>query len=414
MGKVLDNRGDRIEATFSSSTTPDLFKDALQYKINEDFSSASNIYAIQEETGIGTGLWQNITVRIGHVIEPSTGINLGDDWRNIIFSDLSHFRAVGYKYQFDSLTWLTFNTDYYKYATANSIVRRSNYNLKWYNDVGKLITEPCIFDYWKFTPNNNVKEEKYMRTGDSVRYIYLQSNTETRKLKRDKRFIVDGRAYRIVDFDTITKNGLIELTLDEHQVNQNTDDLINFIADALEQPAYTVVINNADVSFSIGNTVQIDYDVKFAGKIVTDKTVSFESSDITKCTVNSTGLITGISNGSAVISASLTDNDLIYDTLNVTVASTPTSQTTQVIEGNDSIALGMSMMYQIYHYINGVSNGDTYSFSLSNSYASILYSTGNTVSIKAAKTKDVSVVLTAINNNTAEVITKTINISALW
>jgi hypothetical protein len=68
-----------------------------------------------------------------------------------------------------------------------------------------------------------------MKTGENLHYITLQNNTDTVKLKRDKRLIIGDRAYQIVNYDDLTKYGLYMITLEEHQVNEDLDDITNHI-----------------------------------------------------------------------------------------------------------------------------------------------------------------------------------------
>jgi hypothetical protein len=127
---------------------------------------------------------------------------------------------------------LTVNTDYYKYSTFSNTIRRCNYTLKWYTNSATpaLIEEPCIIDYYKFTSSNTIDEDAYLRVGSNIRYAFLQSNNNTDLLRRDDKFIVDKRAYRIIDYDSVTKSGLFIITLEEYQANTAIDDIDNNIA----------------------------------------------------------------------------------------------------------------------------------------------------------------------------------------
>lgn len=207
------------------------WKDDLQAFIDDQFDNAPNVYTIGEELISGTQNWSDTDVIITHVIQPGTGKNLGDDWRNIIFSDLEHAKGLGYRYYFDDNVWITVNSDKYKYVTASSIIRRCNCTLKWYNSSNELIVEPSIIDYYDFTAKYNVQEDHYVRLGSTSRFVIMQNNSNTNNIPRDQRFIIDRIAYRVVNFDSITRSGLYLLTVEEHQINEYVDDVENSVVD---------------------------------------------------------------------------------------------------------------------------------------------------------------------------------------
>lgn len=229
---IKDSRLNKISASISTSSPSQRFRNDLQNKINSDFDYASDNYTIEQELTVGTLVWSDIDVRITHVLADVTGNKLGDDWRQLIFKQSSDLFGLGHRYKFDDYIWLTVNTDYYKYSTFSNTIRRCNYTLKWYTDAAtpELIEEPCIIDYYKFTSSNNVDEDAFIRIGSNIRYAFLQLNNNTNSLNRDDKFIVDRRAYRIIDYDSVTKSGLFIVTLEEYQANNVTDDIVNNIA----------------------------------------------------------------------------------------------------------------------------------------------------------------------------------------
>lgn len=208
------------------------YKDKLQALINTKFDVASSYYVIEEESSSTPNTYSDTEVRINHMINIDTGVRLGDDWRELLFKDFNHPRPIGKKYRFDNFIWITINSDTYKYPTSSTNIRRCNWTLKWYNDEGVLVQEPCIVDYAKMIGSamGNI-DARQTREGNYDRFVYLSRNTETLKIKRDKRFFIDGLVFRITKIDTIGHYGLVELSLEEHQINYETDDVVNGIAD---------------------------------------------------------------------------------------------------------------------------------------------------------------------------------------
>lgn len=225
-------------------TTPkEGYREGLQAVIDVQFDNASNIYTIQEETTFGEMDWQDVDVRITHVLsDKNTGEKLNDDFRNIIFKDITHTYGIGYRYKFDDNIWITTQSDLYKYVTASATVRRCNNVLRWIGDDGSTITEPCIIDY-KISDDRNQFDSSIVTAQGNIDII-CQYNDFTKTIKPNQRFLFGSRrfAYKVrgdginnfLNQNTYDDEStpLIKISLDVSQINPETDDLTNGIADA--------------------------------------------------------------------------------------------------------------------------------------------------------------------------------------
>ena len=387
------------------------YRDDMQAIINSQFENSSSLYTIEEESPYASNLWVNTDVRINHLITNQMGVRLGDDYRELVFKDLSHAKGMGFRYRFSNSVWLTINTDNYKYITNSTTIRRCNHLLKWYNDENKLIQEPCILDYFKFRPNV-LKETSDMILPDDKKQIIMQLNDNTQQLGYNKRFIFNKMAWQIIDFDTISYPNLLILTVEQHEIDVAKDDLVNEIAGAFELPVYEITILNNDIELQAGSNLQLRVNITKNGDII-NLPVVYKSSDETIATVSNTGLVTGVEDGDCSISVELEDNSNVSDAISATIKNTPINNTIEDIVGDENIPTGVSRVYQIYKYIDGVQQPDTYTFSINNNLGTLTNITGNSVKIKAGKNTG-SIILTAQNNVTADIITKNIEIVTLW
>jgi hypothetical protein len=295
-----------------TQTPSQTIKTRLQELVNKQFSIASSYFTILEEDPrfplARPTVWIDTETRINHMINVDSGVKLGDDWRELIFKDMEHARPVGKKYFFDNFTWITINSDTYRYPTASTNIRRCNWTLKWYNDKGVLIQEPCIVDYVKMIGSAmGVLDGKQVREGTYDRFIYMQLNEETEKIKRDDRFFVDDIVFRVTKYDRIAHRGLIELSLDEHQVNLEVDDVVNFIADYTIRPP----VDNSNVgtteifigpsTISTGANMQWEIYKKVNGVVKTDtytfSIISGSGASIISSTGNTVVLTAGLTQG---------------------------------------------------------------------------------------------------------------------
>lgn len=120
--------------------------------------------------------------------------------------------------------WLCTNSDTTAINT-NGIIEKCNKLLKWvYND--DTLEEWCILT----RTGVNINEGRYMLIGTSEFAVIIQNNYNTKKIKRDMRFIFNNNAYTVsgVDFETIP--GLILVAFKEGQINTFKDDLDEDIA----------------------------------------------------------------------------------------------------------------------------------------------------------------------------------------
>lgn len=192
---------DRLKKSIYNTPTnynefEDYYTDNLQEKINETYEMASDTMQIEEEKVSGTLEFSPLVCRVNHAIEPKTGLNLGDDFKELKFFNLSYPRIMGQRYKFSNSIWLTVNTDNYRYVTKSAIVRRYNNELRWIDTTtGKLISEPCIVDYAIKYANLYFNNTVNIPQGTLV--IITQYNENTKQIRINDRFILGSHAYKV-------------------------------------------------------------------------------------------------------------------------------------------------------------------------------------------------------------------------
>lgn len=167
----------------------------LQAMVDAQIDNASSYYTIQEETAVGSLSWQDVTVRINHVVRSDTGEKLGDDFKSIIFKDFDHARSMGCRYQFDNNVWITINTDQKKYVTASSVIRRCNNTLQMRKADGTLVQEPCFIDYGYTSDSFNIFKETVLADGEIL--VGAQNNANTQLFDINDTVIFGGQYFKI-------------------------------------------------------------------------------------------------------------------------------------------------------------------------------------------------------------------------
>lgn len=353
------------------------FHDDMQQNVDEVFYMSANWYTIGEETSFGSEAYEDLDVRINTVVDSTTGSNKGDDWRKLTFKDVNKFIQIGQMYYFDSNYWLTTDTHALSGLTTSCTIRRCNNTLRWIANDGSRYSVPCVLDY-------RIQENRDYSTGGSkmvnpsgILEILVQRNNKTNLVKSSNRFlfgnpdnwtsyiVFGGGINNFHNQNTLdmTSGHLLSLTTGVAHINEDIDDLVNGYANHGEL-LYSVDIDYASLSAQSGQSRQLVATVYLNGDVSTSPVI-WTSDDELVCTVDSSGLVTMISDGSATVRASLNGDSAVYDDCLITVDAVPldgyvvsvSPSITELLEGNDEAV-------NVYLENNGVVQADVFTFSV--------------------------------------------------
>lgn len=358
----------------SQSPKNDYLSD-MQEIVNDQFYNSSDWYTIQEETSFGSGEYSDLDVRINRVVDSTTGANQGDDWKKLLFKDIDKVVRIGAFFIFNSNYWVVVNTGNTSDLTSTCTVRRCNNTLRWIDLSGARHSIPCVLDY-------AIQENRDYSTGGSkvvnpsgILRIITQLNSDTNLIKANERFLFGNSgnwtSYKIFgggihnfnnpESTTISSTGLLTLTAGVTHLNEEADDLTNGYANSTER-TYSITLNKSSITASISDTFQLEAFVFLNGETVT-RDVNWSSSDETKATVSSTGLVTMVDTGSATITASLDGDSTVSSECSVTIDGTPISEYVVVVSPDTNYLLeGTSQTYNVILEKNGVAQADTFAF----------------------------------------------------
>lgn len=356
------------------------YVDLFQHTLDEQFYNSSNWWTIEEETALGSKEYQNVDVRIAHLINTETGLKLGDDWKTLLFSSIEHPVELGKHYRFSDNIWLTVNMEVEKNLTSTCTIRRCNNTMRWIDEpTGIYYEEPCCIEPLVKEPRNYATQGSPFITPGGFLHIEMQLNERSARIKQNQRFLFGNpthwTCYKIVgtginDFKntkTFDNESAKILTLDlvADFLSPELDDIVNGIADA-NTNLYTLSLNQDSVTGTVGDTLQLIPYITYNGHSST-RDVVWSTSSPNVATVSSTGLVSFVSSGCCSITARI-DGNPSYDTCDITVSSTPilvdeiriSPETNYVLEG-------ANREYSVYRYVNNVQQADTFDFICSGS-----------------------------------------------
>jgi hypothetical protein len=349
--------------------------------IDQEFYNATDVFTVAEEYPFASGSMVNVDVRVNRAISSITGKSLGDDYKQLLFK-YGHISSMGYKYYFDDNWWIVVQSEVIKSLAATCTVRRCNNLIRWVDNNGILYSEPCAVDYDINRPTDHAMGDNPILPEGFIR-LYSQLNATTNLIDEGQRFlfgpVLNRRGYAVYGngvknfmnqkTSDDTSGGLLQLILGgPHQVNYDTDDIINGIADRYDAVYAVSIASGSVISGAVGTTSQISAVVTTNGVPSTSQSVAYATSASAIATVSGSGLVSLVSTGSANIIVSMASNTNIYDDVLVSVSGSATPAYEVRVSPTDGYILqGDTQVYTSFLYLDGTVQADVFSFTTSGS-----------------------------------------------
>lgn len=221
----------------------DYYRELQQAFIDEQWANTSaktpeNGGGIFEQTYIGSDDYCCIEAWVKPTVADTTrGLTDTRDYLKLIFRDINHETVRGLFYKFDKCYWIVHAYTHFNGLVQDVGIRRCNNYLRIKDDEsGDIFKIPCVVDYEMMSPGNQIN--RYIITPNGHITVITQGNDDTlRLLKLNKRFVFDGRVFRLNAFQNSLQYDMDEekptiLYLDMYLDEQHAgDDLENKVAD---------------------------------------------------------------------------------------------------------------------------------------------------------------------------------------
>lgn len=313
-------------------------------------------------------------VRVDTILNYNTGIILGDDYKTFIFAPEFEVQPYyGMKFRWQGSYWLVINTNSYASLPVSAEVRRCNNVLRFFNEKGERVYEPCIMDYTLRFANN--EDTMTIAIGNGEQKVWCQRNSRTQLIQPNERFLFGTPEQRVAFrlYAGGVKNYLNGVTMDDssptitefyvdhYEINPLFDDLENGFANAYLNEV-TIALNDVEPKMNIGDKDIVSAIVKRGNTILDNVNIEWLSSDNDVVSV-SDGVITANSLGDAVITVTISDTN-ISTTVQVSVVEEEVDDVYELLVSPDKdyVLQGVSETFVVDLYKNGVKQPDVVTF----------------------------------------------------
>ena len=345
------------------------FHSFQQELVNEEFEYSPTWYEdIEQETEFGSLEFVKIDARINQIMDSKVGDRINDDYRKIIFRDLSFKPELGSRYRFDNNIWIVYSTDNIKNVHSSCYIRRCNNTINIQDDYGNVHQEPCVIDI-KPT-KSGITEQEYMSTPVARQVLMYQRNKWTKPLFVNSRIMFNRQVYKIgsimeldrtqtFDPDSIK---LVKCYVDNDLVNEYDNEELQ-IAD-YKNYAYSVNTIN-EIIGTRNETGTLTGGVSLNGE-PTEEKINWYSTNENIISINKqTGEYKALNLGKAIIYAKMAKNENFYTKISVEISEEQLSVYKNIINPNiNYIPLNHSQEYEIYETLNGIKTDTKFEISV--------------------------------------------------
>ncbi|MCK9482527.1 MAG: hypothetical protein M0R38_12365, partial [Bacteroidia bacterium] len=227
--------------------------------------------------------------------------------------------------------WLIVQKEKRSFEAYNKFLAfRCNNAVNWIDEYGILKTSPC---YLFSTMGTKVENNFKIAVGKIV-FPNLNKRLNIilpyQLIKNEQRFIINSEAWRVVERDLVSVNGILYLSLEEDLIDSFDDDIVNNIADSGKLNDSTIDIGIDTLSLEVGESFIFNPILYKDGKLISD--ASFAYTVLTGSTFISMvgSSVSGVKLGTATIEVYLIGNEELKTSCSITVVET--SQAKKVLQ----------------------------------------------------------------------------------
>lgn len=306
--------------------------------------------------------------------------------------------------------WLVLSKEKRSFEAYNKILAvRCNYSLKWVDDYGVLNTSPCyLFSSMSSKIQDNFKSANAILVPQSNKF--LEIILPYKPIANGQRFIIRSEAWRAVERDLVSVNGVLYISLVEEPLDNFDDNKVLGIADYNKLNSSYIDLGLTSLTLVAGESFTFGPILYQDKKLIED--VDFTYSLSSNIALISNGTLVGVTNGSATLTVSMTEQPELVATCVITIVASGETSTAVQLVGDDSIKCGRTRTYTVLENTQEV-----------NATFTLINNTDNLVSFHSATSTSCTLIanssgatgtVTLRATTTDAVVDKVISIVSVW
>ena len=352
-------------------------------------------------------------IRVGSIYEKESDTL----FKRFILSRLEDNLKVGDFLYWEDTIWLLYKKEidtikaYDKFEAIDC-----KHSLKWIDNFGKINECPCYL----IAQLDNIIQPNF-RTWNNMITPQPNKNLKIITSRKDivlgEKFLLDGTAWHVVESDYISIKGILFLSLIEDKIDLYDDYTEEDLADFVDLNKFVIKVPSENITLGINEQYKLDARIELNGNFYSDELLFEVIEGAKNVSIDNNFFITGNEEGTSIIRVSMEESPEIFVDINISVQSTPATETIYLLKGDKSIKWGRTKEYTCVKIVNGVETLIDASFSvIDNNHIIEKVVTGTNAIFLTAnsdnKKGEFTIECTPVETN--ETITKQCEVISLW
>ena len=249
---------------------------------------------------------------------------------------------------------------------------RCNHNIKWIDSYGVLNETPAYL----FGGMDNRVEDNFRIASGLMVMPQANKNIEIilpyMPIQSEQRFIIRNEAWRVLERDLVSVNGILYMYLIEDLVDSFTDNTTDSIADYDRIDSSTIDLGLTILNLAVGESFSFNPVLYKSGKAIAGAQFTYSSVGANIYFSISSNTILGLTFGSATIIVSSVDQPDLQATCTVNVLASGTPVVILQLVGDESIKWGRTRTYTALYNDGGVPSEVAATFTLINNESNLV------------------------------------------
>lgn len=247
---------------------------------------------------------------------------------------------VGDIFEFDNFKWICVEVDKTNPVQETGVVYQAKHTLTLNkNHISCKI--PCIVEETVRLYQLGDKDNKFLTDPSTTIIVRVPNNEITRSIKRSDVFKIGMQNYKVIDINDVVEDGLLILKM-EFTIEEQNNNVISI-----------AILNGNEINMNIDETLQLNVEVKVNSTPLPYPTIEYSSSNEDVAIVDESGLVTAISEGSCIITASyngISDSIVVNTSTSILDAYEIILKPTNI----NTMKIGTSLLFEACAMKNGV------------------------------------------------------------